>query len=87
MTHAHITPDGKVSLLDNPHPCALLRNKPLEPFDKKPVQIRFSRELGFTIFGENFDASIELTTDEALSMASMLLFLTRDQLWQEGFKP
>jgi hypothetical protein len=81
--HIHINADGTVAMLDRPHPSSLSFTRH-EPFDKKPVQIRFSRDLGFTIFGEQFDVAVELGTDEALAMMSMLTFLLRDKLNQAG---
>ncbi len=83
--HIHINPDGTVAYLDKPHPCSASYTQH-ERFDKKPVQIRFSRDLGFTIFGEHFDVSVELTDDEAMAMLSMLTFQLRDKLWKDGLQ-
>lgn len=83
--HIHCNADGTIAYLDRPHPCAM-RNSPHEPFDKKPVQIRFTGDLSFTLYGEHFDASVELTQDDAMALMSMLMFGLRNQLWTEGFK-
>jgi hypothetical protein len=79
MNHPHYTCDATGVTIRHAAP------PPEHPryYGKQPVQFTMHHDCTLEMHGEHFSAKMQLTNDSALGLASMLLFLVRNDLFSK----